>query len=106
MTSFMAPAETIAQNLKGFIRQKAKKDDETQYSSNPEESLRNDGLEVVSKPQIRFKRTRARRRPIEKVSVYGYVSIYRRPATQPLGLRWGFETTSMDLPGGNACIKF
>ncbi|MGD9134342.1 MAG: hypothetical protein PVF78_11880, partial [Desulfobacterales bacterium] len=23
-----------------------------------------------------------------------YVSIYRRPATQPLGLRWGFETTS------------
>jgi hypothetical protein len=102
----MAPAETIAQNLKGFIRQKAKKDDETQYSSNPEESLRNYGLEVVSKPQIRFKRTRARRRPIEKVSVYGYVSIYRRPATQPLGLRWGFETTSMDLPGGNACIKF
>jgi hypothetical protein len=96
----MAPAETIAQNLKGFIRQKAKKDDETQYSSNPEESLRNYGLEVVSKPQIRFKRTRARRRPIEKVSVYGYVSIYRRPATQPL------ETTSMDLPGGNACIKF
>jgi hypothetical protein len=90
----MAPAETIAQNLKGFIRQKAKKDDETQYSSN------------LSKPQIRFKRTRARRRPIEKVSVYGYVSIYRRPATQPLGLRWGFETTSMDLPGGNACIKF
>jgi hypothetical protein len=25
---------------------------------------------------------------------HGYVSIYRRPATQPLGLRWGFETTS------------
>ena len=25
---------------------------------------------------------------------YGYVSIYRRSATQPLGLRWGFETTS------------
>ena len=27
-------------------------------------------------------------------SIHGYVSIYRRPATQPLGLRWGFETTS------------
>jgi hypothetical protein len=32
----MAPAETIAQNLKGFIRQKAKKDDEAQYSINLE----------------------------------------------------------------------
>ena len=29
-----------------------------------------------------------------KRSIHGYVSIYRRPATQPLGLRWGFETTS------------
>jgi hypothetical protein len=58
--------------------------------------------------------SRARCRPIEKVVVLsihiGYVSIYRRPvmhhsvigmariplrgATQPLGLRWGFETTS------------
>jgi hypothetical protein len=27
-------------------------------------------------------------------SIHGYVSIYRRPATQPLGLRWGFGTTS------------
>jgi len=39
----------------------------------------------------------SRRGPIEKVvvlSIHGYVSIYRRPATQPLGLRWGFETTS------------
>jgi hypothetical protein len=59
---------------------------------------------VVSKPQIRFKRTRARRRPIEKVvcpSIHGYVSIYRRPATQPLGLRWGFETTSSQYQGGS-----
>jgi hypothetical protein len=74
--------------------------------------------EVVSKPQIRFKRTRARRRPIEKVvvlSIHGYVSICRRPvlhlnlkksdanpasgATQPLGLRWGFETTSNQYGG-------
>jgi hypothetical protein len=29
-----------------------------------------------------------------KRSIHGYVSIYRRSATQPLGLRWGFETTS------------
>jgi hypothetical protein len=29
-----------------------------------------------------------------KRSIHGYVSIYLRPATQPLGLRWGFETTS------------
>ena len=27
-------------------------------------------------------------------SIHGYVSIYRRPATQPLDLRWGFESTS------------
>ena len=36
-------------------------------------------------------------RPDEKVvvlSIHGYVSIYRRTATQPLALRWGFETTS------------
>jgi hypothetical protein len=26
------------------------------------------------------------------------VSIYRRPATQPLGLRWDFETTSRSCP--------
>jgi len=48
-------------------------------------------------------------------SIHGYVSIYRRPvlhltlynqmriphrgATQPLGLRWGFETTSKHLAG-------
>ena len=29
-----------------------------------------------------------------KRSIHGYVSNYRRPATQPLGLRCGFETTS------------
>jgi hypothetical protein len=57
-------------------------------------------IEVVSKSQIRFKRTRARRRPIEKVvvsSIHGYVSIYRRSATQPLGLRWGVENTSNEV---------
>ena len=29
-----------------------------------------------------------------KRSIHGYVSIYRRPVTQPLSLRWDFETTS------------
>jgi hypothetical protein len=54
-------------------------------------------LEVVSKPQIRFKgKAQADR---ESAAYIGYVSIYRRPATQPLGLRWGFETTSK--PNGN-----
>jgi len=32
-----------------------------------------------------------------KRSIHGYVSTYRRPATQPLGLRWGFETTSIQV---------
>ena len=49
-------------------------------------------LEVVSKPQIRSKGKASGRSG--KRSIHGYVSIYRRPATQPLGLRWGFETTS------------
>jgi hypothetical protein len=31
-----------------------------------------------------------------KRSIRGYVSIYRRSATQSLGLRWGFDTTSND----------
>ena len=49
-------------------------------------------LEVVSKPQIRFKgKAQADR---ESAAYILYVSIYRRPATQPLGLRWGFDTTS------------
>jgi len=47
---------------------------------------------VVSKPQIRFKgKAQADR---ESAAYMGYVSIYRRPATQPLSLRWDFETTS------------
>jgi hypothetical protein len=54
-------------------------------------------LEVVSKPQIRFKGKASGR--TGKRSIRGYVSIYRRPATQPLGLRWGFETTSRAVPG-------
>jgi len=49
-------------------------------------------IEVVSKPQIRFKgKAQADR---ESAAYVAYVSIYRRSATQPLGLRWGFETTS------------
>jgi hypothetical protein len=49
-------------------------------------------LEVVSKPQIRFKgKAQADRESAVRLR---RMSIYRRPATQPLGLRWGFETTS------------
>jgi hypothetical protein len=33
-----------------------------------------------------------------KRSIHRYVSIYRRSATQPLGLRWGFETTTGKNP--------
>ena len=56
-------------------------------------------LEVVSKPQIRFKgKAQADR---ESAAYVQYVSIYRRPATQPLGLRWGFETTSKQIPIAN-----
>jgi hypothetical protein len=47
---------------------------------------------VFSKPQIRFKgKAQADR---ESAAYLKYVSIYRRPATQPLGLRWGFEIIS------------
>jgi hypothetical protein len=54
--------------------------------------------EVVSKPQIRSKgKAQAYR---ESAAYTGYVSIYRRPATQPLGLRWGFKTTSMQISEG------
>jgi hypothetical protein len=53
---------------------------------------RRDLFEVVSKPQIRFKGKASVRSG--KRSIHEYVSIYRRPATQPLGLRWDFETTS------------
>ena len=73
---------------------------------------RNSKLEVVSKPYIRFKGPAKRNyiselkrlryassvRPIGKgvvLSIHGYVSIYRRSATQPLGLRLGFEATSI-----------
>jgi hypothetical protein len=47
-----------------------------------------------------------------KRSIHRYVSICRRPATQPLGLRWGFETTSKHdkrvalLTGGNRGIGY
>ena len=70
--------------------------------------------EVASKPQIRLKgKAQADR---ESAAYMGYVSIYRRlcctlrykircesrssGATQPLGLRWGFETTSRVHTGG------
>jgi len=48
--------------------------------------------EVVSKSQIRFKgKAQADQ---ESTAYVSYVSIYWRSATQPLRLRWGFETTS------------
>jgi hypothetical protein len=46
---------------------------------------------LTSFNHIRFKgKAQADR---ESAAYVEYVSIYRRPATQPLGLRWGFETT-------------
>jgi hypothetical protein len=48
--------------------------------------------EVVSKPYIRFK---SKAQTDEKAQhTRWYVSILKRFATQLLGLRWGFETTS------------
>ncbi len=49
-------------------------------------------MEVVSKPQIRFKS----KAPIwlKSGACTQYVSILNQIATQLLGLRWGFETTS------------
>ena len=39
-----------------------------------------------------------------KRSIRGYVSICRRPATQPLGLRWGFGATSIQALAVSAAI--
>jgi hypothetical protein len=50
---------------------------------------------VVSKRHIRFKgKAQADR---ESAAYVEYVSSYRRPATQPLDLGWGFETTSYQI---------
>jgi hypothetical protein len=49
-------------------------------------------LEVVSKPQIRFKGKAFRKLKAERTREYVSISICG--TTQPLGLRWGFETTS------------
>jgi hypothetical protein len=55
-------------------------------------SAKKESKEVVSKSQIRFK---GKAQTDRESAAYGqYVSIYRRSATQPLSLRWGFETTS------------
>jgi hypothetical protein len=62
--------------------------------------LQNDGLnqiilEVVSKPQIRLK---SKAHADEKAQhTCQYVSILKRLATQLLGLRWDFETTSRKI---------
>jgi len=59
----------------------------------------NNNPEAVSKPQMRFKgKARADR---ESAAYVKYVSIYQRSATQPLSLRWGFETASKVC--GNYC---
>jgi hypothetical protein len=51
-----------------------------------------DSLEALSKPQVRFK---GKAQADEKAQhTWWYVSILKRLATQPLGLRWGFETAS------------
>jgi hypothetical protein len=52
-------------------------------------------LEVVSKPQIRFKGKASRGLKTERTRQY--VSISIGGTTPPLGLRWGFETTSNSL---------
>ena len=49
-------------------------------------------MEVVSKPQIRFEGKASH--GLKTARTRKYVSISIRGATQPLGLRWGFETTS------------
>jgi len=49
-------------------------------------------IEVVSKPQIRFKGKASR--ALEAERTRQYVSISIRGTTRPLGLRWGFDTTS------------
>jgi hypothetical protein len=54
---------------------------------------------VVSKPQIRFKGKASRELKTERTRKYVSISICG--ATQPLGLRWGFGTTSRQ----NACIQ-
>jgi hypothetical protein len=41
-----------------------------------------------------------------KRSIHGYVSIYRRSATRPLGLRWGFETISTGTPTMDKPMEF
>jgi len=51
-------------------------------------------LEVVLKPQIRFKGKAQADRESAVPPTAGWACIYRRLATQPLGLRWGFKTTS------------
>jgi hypothetical protein len=55
-------------------------------------------LEVVSKAQIGFKGKAQADRESAVRHTFWRMSIYRRSATQPLGLRWGFETASMQIP--------
>jgi hypothetical protein len=59
--------------------------------------IREERLEVVSKPQIASK---DKTRVDEKAQhTREYVSISKKLATQYLGVRWGFETTSRFLSG-------
>ena len=75
-------------------------------------------IEVVSKPQIRFKGKAQPDRESAVRHTFWRMSIYRRPVmhpsaielariplrgvTQPLGLRWGFVTTSCRV-GARPC---
>ena len=55
---------------------------------------------MVSKPQIRFKGKASRELKTKRTRKYVSISICG--TTQPLGLRWGFETTSRGaLPFGD-----
>ena len=59
-------------------------------------SVLGEDSEVISKPQIRLK---GKAQADEKAQhTRSYVSILKRFATQLLGLRWDFETTSRKHP--------
>ncbi len=56
-------------------------------------------LEAISKPRIAFE---GKAGPMIKRSIHGggeYVSILKRPSTQPSGVRWGFEMASNTYSG-------
>jgi hypothetical protein len=59
---------------------------------------------VVSKRQIAFE---SKAQADEKAPhTWKYVSILKRPATQLLGDRWGFDTTSIDCESESPIFMF